>query len=165
MSLLYPIHKSVSLFLSLAGSSRNGSLSVQIQLPSLHTHTHTHHIHHWRGNKLFQDRRTVLFGSPLFVFLSPPPSLSPSLSNRWGILMKSALPVPICVRNEFHHFLNEGIYNETGWNAGNPCTEVFLFFPLTPQLLCYYAFTAFVCVSVCLSVCLSLSFFQYKACL
>lgn len=86
----------LSVCLSLAASSSN--LSVQIQLPSLPET----HIHHWRGNKLFQDRQTVLFGSPLFVFFSLSHPLSPT--NRWGILMKSALPVPICVRNEFHHF-------------------------------------------------------------
>lgn len=101
-----------------------------------------------------------MFGSPLFVFffsLSHP--LSPS--NRWGILMKSALPVPICVRNEFRHFLNEGIYNQTGWNAGNPCTEYFCFFLPTLLSSCTYCcFTAFVSVSVCLSV--YPSFFQYS---
>lgn len=40
----------------------------------------------------------------LSLSLSPPCSFPLSPTNRWAILMKSALPVPICVRNEFHLF-------------------------------------------------------------
>lgn len=78
-------------------SSCNGSLSVHIQTP-----ISTAHTNYSRTGELFCLVHPCLFF----------PSLS--FTNRWAILMKSALPVPICVRNEFHHFfLNEGIYNET----------------------------------------------------
>lgn len=66
------------------------------------THTHTH-SQRQRRNKLFEDRQTVLFGSPSLFRV-----FSLSLTNRWVILMKSALPVSICVRNEFHHFSKWG---------------------------------------------------------
>lgn len=105
--------------LSLAASSRN--LSVQIQLPSLPET----HIHHWRGNKLFQDRQTVLFGSPLFVFFFP---LSPSLSHQqMGYFNEISLACSHLCEKWISPFLNEGIYNQTGWYAGNPCTKYFCF--------------------------------------
>lgn len=125
------------------------------------TNTHTHiyiiggEINYFRTAELF-----CLVHPCLFFFLALPPfppflslslslSLSPSLplhSNRWGILMKSALPVPICVRNEFHHFLNEGIYNETGWNEGEPSAKVFFTSPRHPHLLNLLGFH---CICLC----------------
>lgn len=140
------------------------------------TQTHNHTIAHTHTQFLshtLQEKRLFLhfFFSHISTLLpssTPPPPLPPLLplspplspSNRWGILMKSALPVPICVRNEFHHFLNEGIYNETGWNAGNPCAEFSVFFiiffllssALVPIILpLHLSVSLCACLSICLS--------------
>lgn len=139
-----------SLCLSVAGSS--GNLSAQIPLPSLqgtHTRTRTHTDTHIIGGETNYSRTGKLFCLVHPCLLSsPPPSslyrshpLSPT--NRWGILMKSALPVPICVRNEFHQFLNEGIYKSGRLQRREPphCTKS-LFLLLTLRRSCTYCGSA-----------------------
>lgn len=95
-----PRSRVLRVFSVCVGSSSNLPVQIQLRLSlrapaHAHSRTHTRHI---RGET--NNLRT----GKLFCLVHPCVCFLPRSHQQTGYLMKSALPVPICVRNEFLHF-------------------------------------------------------------
>lgn len=72
------------------------------------THTHTHIPAHTHTLAVLEEKQIIRAQANCFVCFTLSVAFPPSFANRWALLMKSAVPVSICVRNEFSHFSKRG---------------------------------------------------------